>query len=901
MILFPWKNKHDRVMGGFEYLHADNVTADPGAGGVTFRSDDVGSGVQVPFAKLMDGRDGATGVIPGDATNGLFVNVTTSVLPTGAASSSAQGTANTALAAIQTSVEILDNAIAGSEMQVDIVTSALPSGASTAAKQPALGTAGTASADVITVQGITSMTPLLVNGSGVNQPVTDAGGSLTTDSAQLPGTLGQKAMTASLAVVLASDQASIPVTVATIPSHAVTNAGTFVTQVDGAALTALQLIDDVVFAEDTAAQAADKGIQILAVRRDANTTLVGADNDYAPLQVNADGSLKVAITAGAGSGGTSATDDAAFTVGSGTGTPIMGFADESGPDAVDEGDVGVVRMTLQRGLHVNLRDASGAEVSVGGGTQYDEDTAHTTGDKVTMAGVVRRDANTSLVDTDGDIAALQVNAGGQLKVDGSAVTQPVSLASVPSHAVTNAGTFAVQNTAATPAGTNNIGDVDVLTVPTDPFGANADAASATGSISAKLRFIAGTGIPVTGTVTVGSHAVTNAGTFVTQVDGAALTALQLIDDAVFAEDTAAQAADKGIQILAVRRDADTSLVGADNDYAPLQVNAAGSLKVAITAGAGSGGTSIADDAVFTPATTSITPVGGTYRSTLDTVDDGDAGAFAMTANRAIHVNLRTAAGVELAAGDQYAEDVASAGAENLTLAGAIRRDAAAVGSGADGDYSTINVNNVGRLWTTTVVDTALPAGTNNIGDVDVLTLPNVTLAAGTNTNEVVGDAAHDAAIAGNPVRIAARGMSADYTAVTTGDTADILSSLLGKLVTLPYTIPANTWVYAAPAGGLVSQTAVTVKSAAGSGIRNYVTSVQIINSHQTISTEIMILDGAAGTVLWRGWAQAAGGGISCKFDPPLRGTADTLLEVDEVTATGTAGLLINLQGFVAAE
>jgi hypothetical protein len=50
---------------------------------------------------------------------------------------------------------------------------------------------------------------------------------------------------------------------------------------------------------------------------------------------------------------------------------------------------------------------------------------------------------------------------------------------------------------ALPAGTNNIGDVDVLTVPADPFGANADAASATGSISAKLRFIAATGIPVT--------------------------------------------------------------------------------------------------------------------------------------------------------------------------------------------------------------------------------------------------------------------------------------------------------------------------------------------------------------------------------------------------------------------
>lgn len=45
---------------------------------------------------------------------------------------------------------------------------------------------------------------------------------------------------------------------------------------------------------------------------------------------------------------------------------------------------------------------------------------------------------------------------------------------VGSHAVTNAGTFAVQAT----------------TVPADPFGANADAASATGSISAKLKGMA---------------------------------------------------------------------------------------------------------------------------------------------------------------------------------------------------------------------------------------------------------------------------------------------------------------------------------------------------------------------------------------------------------------------------
>jgi len=72
-------------------------------------------------------------------------------------------------------------------------------------------------------------------------------------------------------------------------------------------------------------------------------------------------------------------------------------------------------------------------------------------------------------------------------------------------ALTGSGNFKTAVSEALPAGTNNIGDVDILTiaagdnnignvdivtVPADPFGANADAASATGSISAKLRGIA---------------------------------------------------------------------------------------------------------------------------------------------------------------------------------------------------------------------------------------------------------------------------------------------------------------------------------------------------------------------------------------------------------------------------
>jgi len=86
-------------------------------------------------------------------------------------------------------------------------------------------------------------------------------------------------------------------------------------------------------------------------------------------------------------------------------------------------------------------------------------------------------------------------------------------------------------------------------------------------------------VSVNGTVTVGSHAVTNAGTFVVQVDGNALTALQLIDDtvAVLGTATYAETTTKGNIVAAVRNDDLATLANTDNKIAPLQVNSAGAL------------------------------------------------------------------------------------------------------------------------------------------------------------------------------------------------------------------------------------------------------------------------------------------------------------------------------------
>jgi len=71
----------------------------------------------------------------------------------------------------------------------------------------------------------------------------------------------------------------------------VKNSGAFLVQEDGAALTSLQLIDDIVQVEDAVHNSGDSGVMALAVRNDTLASLVSADGDYAPLQVNAEGAI----------------------------------------------------------------------------------------------------------------------------------------------------------------------------------------------------------------------------------------------------------------------------------------------------------------------------------------------------------------------------------------------------------------------------------------------------------------------------------------------------------------------------------------------------------------------------------------------------------------------------------
>lgn len=435
----------------------------------------------------------------------------------------------------------------------------------------------------------------------------------------------------------------------------------------------------------------------------ASDDIGGVKHQRVKLSVGADGSASDAIPVSAGLDTTGAAVQA---------VGVVGQYDDASTSTVTENQFAPVRISSRRALLVE-GVSSGTAVTVGdGGSTISVDDgggALTVDGTVAVSGTVTVDlgANNDVTVTSGSITAdTELPAAAALADNTANPTAPAVGAfghvwdgatwdRTPGNAtdgvtvnlganndVTVTGTV----TANLAAGTNNIGDVDVLSVPSDPFGANADAAATaggTGSIQAKLRLMT------------------------TQLD-AIQTSVQLLDNAI----------------------------------------AGNELQVDIVSGAGSGGTAATDDAAFTVASTSYTPVGGIVTS--DSVDAGDGGAFAMLANRQQKVTLYDSSGNELAVGGgtQYTEDAAAAANPVGTVLNLIRDDARAGSlTTADGDNVAARGTNAGELYVKHVdaipvtdnggaitvdgtVTANLAAGTNNIGDVDVLTVNGVAPAFG---------------------------------------------------------------------------------------------------------------------------------------------------------------------------
>lgn len=155
--------------------------------------------------------------------------------------------------------------------------------------------------------------------------------------------------------------------------------------------------------------------------------------------------------------------------------------------------------------------------------------------------------------------------------------------------------------------------------------------------------------------------------------------------------------------------------------------------------------------------------------------------------------------------------------------------------------------------------------------------------------------AHDAADSGNPHKIGAKAETSlsGVTLVADGDRTDLHAGVDGVLIVRPHCNLEDIVQERATNTDGASTAFASGLAAPGAGVRLYIKSVTIANSSSSFCT-VDLRDGAAGSVLWT-FPVPATGGVTHRFDPPLKLTANTALAYDASAAIST--LTISANGF----
>lgn len=137
------------------------------------------------------------------------------------------------------------------------------------------------------------------------------------------------------------------------------------------------------YSEDSAHASGDKGGFILAVRNDSNTAMTNANGDYSPIAVNANGAVAI------NDGGNSITVDG-----------TVAFSNTS------------IQVTQATAANLNATVTG----TVATGTEYAEDTTHSTGAKGNFILAVRNDTDSAVTSNDGDYSPISVNSKGAIAI-----------------------------------------------------------------------------------------------------------------------------------------------------------------------------------------------------------------------------------------------------------------------------------------------------------------------------------------------------------------------------------------------------------------------------------------------------------------------------------------------------
>lgn len=424
--------------------------------------------------------------------------------------------------------------------------------------------------------------------------------------------------------------ASLPLPSGAATSAAQSTGNASLASVDGS----LQLIDDVIATLGTTiyTETVTKGAIVGAVRKDSGGTLAGTDNEIAPLQLDANGYLRVNVAAGGGTGGTAMTDDAAFTAATTSFSPVGGIVTA---DSVDSGDGGAFAMLANRQQKVTLYDSGGIELAVGGGTQYTEDAAATANPVGNAINLVRQDTPaTTTVTADGDNIALRGSSSGAAYVEltSGAIrstildltsSNPLCVAIVDTSGNQVSGSAdATHDAAAVTVGPQQMGYASA-TAPTDVT--SGDAARLWSLLNgSQVCNLAVGGTLVTGSAGLpaaqqGAWNITNVSGTVSLPTGASTAAKQP------ALGTAGTASTDVISVQGIAA------------MTPLLATLSGTNNIATLTSITNWG-NVVDDEAFTPATTRVLMSGFFADETAtDSVDEGDGGAARMTLDRKVIV------------------------------------------------------------------------------------------------------------------------------------------------------------------------------------------------------------------------------------------------------------------------
>jgi hypothetical protein len=306
---------------------ADDVLLNAGTGGDTIAADDI-LGIKYQRVKLSLGADGA-------ATDAL-----------GGAGAVAAGVQRTTLASDDPAVvalQIIDNAVSGSGFNITQLN-----GTNVTMGNGASGTG---------VQRVT----LANDSTGVIATVSTVTNVATIGTSVTPGTSAAHLGKAVDAVAGASDTGIALLAVRDDSLSTLTPVDGDYTHLRVSSTGALHVTGSAgmtQYTEDGASAGGESLCLMGAVRRDSAASSSGTDGDYSTINTDANGNLRVAVSAGSIAG---IVDDAAFTPATSEVLPIGFTFDNTSPDSVDEGDIGAARMSANRNIYVNIRDNAGNE------------------------------------------------------------------------------------------------------------------------------------------------------------------------------------------------------------------------------------------------------------------------------------------------------------------------------------------------------------------------------------------------------------------------------------------------------------------------------------------------------------------------------------------------------------